>query len=127
MIGIRGILIVALMAEIAGGGSAGVLPVWMAQSARRGHVSARQPITRLRVMTEARGRPGGGIVADRADIAEGRRGVNRIVGVIKIGLVTAIAVCRGAGVLSPRVTLRAGDGHVSPRQRVNCLCVMIET
>jgi len=126
MVGIRGVLIVALMAEIASGGSAGVLSVGMTLRAGGIHMSARQRITRLGVMVEARRRPSIGIVANRANEAERRRRVNRIVGIVEIGLMTVIAACRRAAVHAISVAERAGGGYVGSGQRIAGLRVMIE-
>lgn len=126
MVGISGVPIVSLVAEVAGSRRAGVLSVGMAESAGDRHVGASQRITGLRVMIEARRRPGSRVVADRADVAERRRCVDRVGRVVEISLMARVTIRRCAGVLPVGMTESAGERHVSSGQRIAGLRVMIE-
>ena len=65
-------------------------------------------------------------MADRARVAERRRRVNRIVGIIEIGLMTAIAVRRRAAVHAIRMAGRAGRRYMRSGQGIAGLGIMIE-
>jgi len=86
------IIEIGLMTAVAVCRRAAVHAIRMAGCACRGYVSAGQWIVGLRAMVEARRRPGRRIVADRAGVAERRRRVNRVIRIIEIGLMTAVAV-----------------------------------
>lgn len=126
VIGIHSVQIVALMAEIAGGGSPGVLAIRMTEGTGRVDMSPRQRVARLRVMIETGGRPGRRIVAFRADVAERRRRMDRVGSSAEVALVAGIAVIGRSAINPIRVAQTAIYGCVSPRQRVTRLGIMVE-
>ena len=102
------------MAGIAERRRPGISSVRMAGGATGRDMSSGQWIARLGSVIEARGRPSGGIMADRTNEAERRRRVNRVVRPGEIIMMAGIAGRGRAGVplavafQTARARMRAG-------------------
>ena len=116
VIRIRGPREVCLMAGIAIGGRAREHAVHVALDAIHTDVRAGERERRV-VVIEGRSGPGGCRMAGIARGRESRGGVIRICGSVPIGLVTAVAVRGKRREVIVRVTLRAGQGGMSSRER----------
>ena len=116
MVGVRGLVVAALMAVPAGAGQVGVLAVLVAIRASDAHMRPGQREVRGLVV-ESAGPVRSGGVAQRAVVGELRR---HMVGVRGLGIAALVAVPAGAGqvgVLAVLVAFRARDSHMRPGQR----------